>query len=501
MFSGGVENSHVWPESHRGPYGNSMSVEHDFGDVMGDIAKGVICIGSLGILCAYGCSGDNGNNGNGSGDAGDVGDVGDVYLDNDDDGDTIADALDVDEDGDTLPDCDDPVRDRVNDNYASLTISGQECYPTDMDIVENKIFGVCDYPINKVFACEIHADTGACQYVTNLSLFSEADGLPMHPSQITYLGNGRMLVLANTEKTESNSDNDIYLLDASDLDAYDFPILQRFSIPSMEIGSGSSTISVVPRGLHSAVLLDGAEHLFISSRNYNATTGKYEPGFVIDVPFMPPPASLIDEDRFSQSSLFFAVGRNTQAMAAIDTSTIAILNAFGSSAEIPSELGPGEIAEAVIHAWDFSTAETPTISRTAEMGGVEIKNLPEMIMVDGGQRAIVGSTDIPPIVHNVNLGSSPSVSQVTLPATAIGEISALAYSSVADKVLVSLSDGYLYRINLSAMSVDSESIYLGYEPLASVISSDGNTLYQAVERPCGVTMDDPYIISVDVSDL
>lgn len=455
------------------------------------------------LLSLYGCSSTNGHSGNGGpGDASDVDDVTDVEASDvpTDVPEGDVDVTDADEtDGETTPDCDDPVRNPINDMYASLNISSYKCNPTDIDILEDKLFGVCDYPVNQVFTCQIGSDSGVCRYVAELPMFNEADGTNMHPEQITNLADDRFLVLMSSEGADTR--NDMLLLDATNLDASSFSEIQRFSIPSIDIGSPGHYVTLVPRYLHSALLLEEGENVLITSTNYNSATGLFERGSMMNLPFYAPPISEFDRSSFGSVTFDFTSSRNTQAVAAMDESTVAVLNSYGTDIEIPVPPDTGEISAASIDVYDVTTPIAPSILRTVELGDVKIQDLPEMVLIDGGMRALVASTDDPPVIYNAYLGSSPSVTSVSLPGEAMGEVRAMAYSPVTDRLYVSMSDGFLYIVNVSAMTVDSTSVYLGYEPMASVISADGNTLYQSVIRPCGIIEDDPHIITVDVTAL
>lgn len=447
----------------------------------------------------WGCgSGDDDSDGNGHGDAGDVTD-GEIYdsdgidADYDIDGDGIeGDIDDVDADGEIYIDCDAPERACVNDEYASLTIGSDRCYPADIDLVEDKLFGVCKFPANKIFSCNPGETSGTCGIVADIPLSTDVEGtsLDNYPVQLVNLGNNRLLAMYTTDG--ASPANGLMLLNAST-----YEVIQHIALGAITMTSGSGPITITPRQPHSALLSPDSNYLYVSTSNFDPSTGLYERGTIVSLPFLPSPASEFDDEHWSRTSFMFTGGRNAQGMAYINANNIAVLNAYGDMGEIPSELAPGEVAGASIDIVDVSTSSTPTILRTMEIGAVKLQNLPELALGSGGSRAAVGSTAVPPVVYRVNLDGAAGVSSAALPVTATGDISSIVYSSSTDQLFVTLTDGFLYEIAYGTMTLGG-SVYVGYAPGPSVISAGGYDLYQSIGRPCGVTVDRPMLVDVDV---
>lgn len=458
---------------------------------------GAILLGAL----LWGCgSGDDDNgNGNGHADASDAtegeiydGDGIDADYDLDVDDDSV-DGADVDDaDGEIYIDCDDPERACVNDEYASLTMGPDRCYPADMDLFEDKFFGVCKFPANKIFSCNLGETSGSCGIVADIPLSTDIDGtsLDNYPVQLVGLGNNRLLAMYTTDGTSPA--NGLMLLNAAT-----YEVIQHIRLGAITMTSGSDPITITPRQPHSALLSPDSNYLYVSTSNFDPSTGLYERGTVISLPFLPPPVSEFDDDHWSRTSFFFTSGRNTQGMAYINDNHFAVLNAYGDMSEIPSEMAPGEVAGASFDIVDASASSTPYILRTIEVGAVKLQNLPEFALGSGGSRAVVGSTASPPVVYRVNLDGATGVSSATLPDWATGEVSSIVYSSSTDQLLVTLTNGFLYEVAYGTMTV-GENVYVGYEPGPSAISADGANLYQAIRRPCGETIDRPMLVDVDV---
>jgi hypothetical protein len=456
------------------------------------VVGGAILLGTF----LWGCgSGDDDSDGNGHGDAGDVTD-GEIYdgdgIDADYEGDGLEGDADVDDadGGEIYVDCDAAERGCVNDEYASLTIGSSRCYPADIDLVGDKLLGVCKFPVNSIFSCNLGETSGSCGVVADIPLSTDIDGtsLDNYPVQLADLGNNRLIAMYTTEGTSPA--NGLMLLNATT-----YEVIQHIALGAITVLAGGTPRTIIPRQPHSALLSPDGNWLYVSTSNFDPSTGLYEQGTVISLPFLPPPAGEFDDEHWSRTTFLFTSGRNTQAMAYMNATNIAVLNAYGDLSEIPSELAPGEVAGASIDIIDVSTSSTPAIVRTVEVGAVKLQNLPEMVMGSGNSRAVVVSAAVPPVVYRVNLDGAAGVSSVTLPDAA--ELTSIVYSPSTDHLLATSNNGFVYEIGYGTMALGG-SVYAGYDAGRSEISLDGTDLYQAVGRPCGYAFDNPTLVDVDV---
>jgi len=384
-------------------------------------------------------------------------------------------------------------RNGINDDYAK-TIFSPLCVAEDLDIIGEKIFGVSGYPLNKVFACQIHSDpmetticTGAFSIDTASQPLDGGAPSPNKPQQLVDLGDGQLLV---TYKTEGSHPNNFVVIDNST-----YALIQHIALGAMQYMNGSSVITVMPRPSDAPVFLN--DHLFIATENYNADTQKYERGTVVVIK-----RDELDPNKFDLEnvSLFFTNGRNPTAIAAKDDHTIVILNANGPASTIPTPAGPGEVPGASIDVVDVSQPANPVFLHNIPIGDVELKKLPNLALTADKTMAIVGSDTLPRTIYKVDLSGQNPLQSAKLLNTAGSIIVSIAISQGApQKALVSLSDGNLYVVDLEAMADVGAGVYLGRSPGPSAISSDGRYLYQSVLQANCEEFPEFRIIAIDTT--
>ncbi len=460
------------------------------------IGRGLSLAGEIavGILSGpAGCSSgddDDGGNGHVDGDA----DGGDVPTEDGIDAEfgDIPDGGDADSDSGDGVDCSAP-RTGINDDYARTVFATVNCNVLDLDVVGNYIYGVCDYPSNRVFSCQIQSDPMASTTCSGVFTIEPRSTLPDDtmvdniPRQITSLGD-RMAILYNTPLFDAYPNNVILLNSGTHTRAQ-----EDIALGAIIFGSGSDPITVYPRNA-SAVVLSGST-LYVATDNYDSSRGQYERGTV----YVLESKSSTDRD-FDPAdvSLFFTNGRNPTAMAALDNYTIAVLNAHGTASEIPATIAPDEVAGASIDIIDVTEPSMPAILQTVPIADVKFAALPELNITSDGALAVVGTVDAPPAIYSVSLTDTPSVRSLDMPAGATGSISSIEIAETSPRlILVSMSGGNLYTINLDTMMLSGSAVYLGEAAQASAHNVAEAVLYQAVTGPwCGAS-GESRIIAVD----
>lgn len=439
------------------------------------------------------CSSDDDSH-NGGGDTHVDSDGGDVHTDV---GDTeisdVPDGGDETDGGETDATCSLP-RAGINDEYAPLRFSSTYAPAVDVDIINRKIYGVTGQPLNTMFSCQIGSDpmasTSCSQVFTVGPRSTLPDGTTVENDigQLENLGDGRIAVIYNTPAFDAYPNNLVFLNDLTHVRTQ-----SDIALGAVIYGSGSGAITVRPRLASGALLVGG--YLYLTTRNYDASRGQYERGTV----YMIPPRGVSDRDfNPAGASIFFTNGRNPVAIGRIDDDTIAILNANGAASEIPSTLGPEEVAGASIDIVDVTDPAVPVITRTIPVADVALATLPELTLSEDRTRAFVGDTNSPPAIYRVTLTDPSSVQQVTLSADAAGETASIDLSDGSPSiVLVSMSGGNLYEVNADTMSVMGSAILLGGRTDAAVYDPEGIMLYPAVTDPYCGEAGSSYIIAVD----
>jgi hypothetical protein len=464
---------------------------------MDPVTIGLLIAGGIALLTSCSGSDDDGHSGGDGhvdGDAGD-GDVpreDGIDADDSDVGDT-GDTGDVGDGDEADASCTEP-RVGINDEYADLRFSSTYAPARDLDIINGRIYGITGQPTNTMFSCQIGADPMAsttCSQVFNVAprtTLPDSTTVENDIRQLTNLGDGRIAVIYNTPAFDAYPNNFIFLNDLTHVRTQ-----ADIALGAIEYLSGSDIITVRPRLASGAMLVGG--NLYVATQNYDASRGQYERGTV----YILPQAGAGDNDFDpSGASIFFTNGRNPVAIGRIDDNTIAILNASGAVSEIPSTLGPGEVAGASIDIVDVTDPAVPVITRTISVADVALATLPELTLSEDRTRAFVGDMGTPPTIYRVTLADPSSVQQVTLPADATGSPTAIELTDGSPSiVLVSMSGGNLYEVNGDSMSVMGSAILVGEEAGPAVYNASGATLYQSVTGPYCGEAGESRIIAVD----